>query len=66
MQESMTEITSKLPNHAQLQAYIEKIATFIKAFFKLFDQLAAGLKETFAGYKSPFEEATGTDATEVE
>ena len=66
MSESMKDITNKLPTHAQLQAYIEKIATFLKAFFKLFDQLTAGIKETFAGYKSPFEEATGTDAGEGE
>ena len=57
------DLQDKVPTNDELRGIIEKIATFIKAFFKLFDQLTAGIKETFAGYTSPFEdEATASDA----
>jgi len=56
------DLQDKVPTNDELRDIIKKIATFLKAFFALFDQLTAGIKETFAGYKSPFEEATGTDA----
>ena len=56
------DLQDKVPTNDELRAIIEKIATFLKAFFKLFDQLAAGIKETYAGYKSAFDEATASDA----
>lgn len=56
MQESMQEITSKLPTNDELRAIIEKVAEFVANFLKLFDQLKAGLAETFSDYKSQFED----------
>ena len=61
------DLQDKVPTNDELRGIIEKIATFLKAFFKLFDQLKAGIQETFAGYKSVFEDAaTGSDAVEAE
>ena len=51
MSESMKEITEKLPNNEQLVAIIEKIGDFLKQFLDLFDQLQAGLAETFSKYE---------------
>ena len=56
MSESMKEITSKLPTNDELRAIIEKIAEFAVKFFKLFDALEAGFKQTFAGYETAFPE----------
>ena len=56
MKESMEEIRSKLPTNDELRAIIEKLAEFLTNFMKLFDQLKAGLAETFGEYKSQFED----------
>lgn len=64
MSESMKEITSKLPTNDELRAIIEKIAEFLEKFVTLFDQLKAGLAETYSKYESVF---NGTEnATEGE
>ena len=62
MSESMQEITSKLPTNDELRAIIEKIAEFLEKFIGLFDQLKAGLAETYSKYQSVF----NGDATEGE
>lgn len=54
MKESMEEIRSKLPTNDELRAIIEKIAEFVTNFMKLFDQLKAGLAETFGQYESQY------------
>lgn len=62
----MEDLQKFFPTHDELQAIIEKIAEFLKNFFKIFESLKAGIAETFAGYKSPYgtptDAATGTDA----
>ena len=63
MSESMKEITSKLPTNDELRAIIEKLAEFLEKFFKLFDQLKAGLAETYSEYVTVF---GGEDTSEAE
>lgn len=50
-----TELQDKVPTHDELKGIIEKIAEFLQAFVKLFDQLKAGLAETFSKYERQFE-----------
>ena len=47
MKLTMTEI----PEHKELRAFIEKIAEFLQNFLKIFDQLKAGLAETYGKYE---------------
>ena len=50
----MDEIKNKVPTHEELRAIIEKIAEFFKAFIAIFDDLKAGLSETFSEYKRQY------------
>jgi len=70
----MDALSKYFPTDIQLQNIIIKIAEILKNFFKLFEALKKGLKETFAGYSTatdaqivwpefPGSVATGTDAT---
>ena len=43
--------TDMIPTHEELRAFIEKIAAILKSFLNLFDQLKAGLAETFGKYE---------------
>lgn len=49
---TLAELQEKVPTNDQLRSYIDKIAAFLKTFFELFDQLKAGLTQTFYGYQS--------------
>jgi len=42
---------TEIPTHFELRAFIQKIAEFLKNFLQIFDQLKAGLAETFGDYK---------------
>ena len=50
-----TALQDKVPTHDELRGIIEKIAEFLRNFVKLFDQLKAGLAETFGKYERQFE-----------
>jgi len=58
----MDDLKKMVPTNDELRGIIEKIATFLKAFVKLFTQLQDGLKETFSKYESPYKNT----ATEVD
>ena len=58
MSESMSEITKKLPTNDELRAIIEKIAEFLEKFLDLFDQLKAGLAETYSKYVAVYPDET--------
>lgn len=47
----MKTATDMIPTHLELRAFIEKVAQFLQNFIKLFDQLKAGLAETFGKYE---------------
>jgi len=66
MKMSMSEITSKLPTHVELRAIIEKIAEFFEKIVKLFDELQAGLAETYSKYVRVYGNDDTTVVDEVE
>ena len=62
----MDDLKKLVPTNDELRAIIEKLAEFVEAFFKLFDQLKAGIAETFGTYKSVYGETTTAAAPEEE
>lgn len=54
----MEDLMKKVPSHEELRAIIDKIAEFLENFFKLFDQLKAGIAETFSEYVTTYEQET--------
>lgn len=57
----MDDLKKMVPTNDELRGIIEKIATFLKAFVKLFTQLEDGLKETFSKYESPYGNTSADD-----
>lgn len=55
----MEDIKKMVPTHDELRGIIEKIAEFLQNFVKIFDQLKAGIAETFGKYERQYPE---TDA----
>ena len=47
-----------IPTNEELRAFISQIAVFFQMFVDLFEQVKVGLTQTFAGYKSAYEETS--------